>query len=359
MNKIPELYQEWLSLLPLNEKLERDINQQFMIDFNYNSNHIEGNTLTYGQTKLLLLFGNVMGNARMQDLEEMKAHNVGLHWLKEMAKDKDFMLTESFIRELNKIILVRNYYKTSRDGDYRYEIRVGVYKKRLNSVITPSGEIFDYASIEETPSLMADLLQWYSDEEKKGELKIEELTAMFHYRYIRIHPFEDGNGRIARLIVNYILHRHNYPMIVIRTDDRKNYLDTLRKCDLLSGKIPFDGANANIEQVKPLTEYIGSIIEKKLETIIKYVKGEIADLVETKDNSIKIETDVSVNVSVNVSVKNKLKEIITQNPNLSAKEMAKILSVSERTIHRNIESLKNENLIERIGSDKTGHWKVK
>ena len=359
MSKIPQLYKEWLSLLPLDKKLERDINQQFMVDFNYNSNHIEGNTLTYGQTKLLLLFGNVMGNARMQDLEEMKAHNVGLQWLKEMAKDKDFMLSESFIRELNKVILVRNYYKTSRDGDYRYEIRVGTYKKRPNSVITPSGEIFDYASIEETPSLMNDLLQWYRKEEKKRNLKIEELAAMFHYRFIRIHPFEDGNGRIARLIVNYILSRHNYPMIVIRTDDRNNYLDSLRRCDMLTGKIPFDGANATVEQVKPFTDYIAKVLEKKLEAIIKYVKGEIVDLVEVKDNTIKIETDVSVNVSVNVSVKNKIKEIIAQNPHLSAKEMAKIISVSQRTIHRNIESLKNENLIERVGSSKTGYWKVK
>lgn len=76
MTNIPELYQEWQALQPLNEKKERDINQQFLIDFNYNSNHLEGNTLTYGQTKLLLLFGSTMGNAKMQDYEEMKAHNV-------------------------------------------------------------------------------------------------------------------------------------------------------------------------------------------------------------------------------------------------------------------------------------------
>ena len=52
------------------KKLERDINQQFMIDFNYNSNHLEGNTLSYGQTKLLLLFGDTTGNVSMQDYEE-------------------------------------------------------------------------------------------------------------------------------------------------------------------------------------------------------------------------------------------------------------------------------------------------
>ncbi|MCL2007363.1 MAG: Fic family protein [Treponema sp.] len=264
--------------------MERDIHQQFMVDFNYNSNNIEGNTLTYVQTKLLLLFGDVIGNARMQDYEEMKAHNVGLEWMKTMAKDRDKMMSEVFIRELNKIILVRDYYKTSPKGDYRYEIKVGTYKIRPNSVITPTGEIFDYASPEETPSLMGDLIKWYRREEKRGKLKIEELCAMFHYRYIRIHPFEDGNGRIARLMVNYILFRHGYPMIVIRTDDRDKYLETLHHCDILSGKIPFDGANTSLEQVKPLTDYIAAILEKKLDTLIRFAKGEIPDFIEAIDD---------------------------------------------------------------------------
>jgi len=87
-------------------------------------------------------------------------------------------------------------------------------------VITPTGEIFNYASMEETPALMSDLVRWYNEEEQKGVLSPVELAALFHYRYIRIHPFEDGNGRIARLLMNYILLRHDYPMIVIRTEDQ-------------------------------------------------------------------------------------------------------------------------------------------
>jgi Fic family protein len=361
MSRIPKLIKEWQSLQPLNEKMERDINQQFMVDFNYNSNHIEGNTLTYGQTKLLLLFVVVLGNARMQDYEEMNAHNVGLEWMKSMAKDKDKPLSEVLIRELNKIILVRDFFKTSHDGDYRYEIKVGTYKTRPNSVITPSGEIFNYASPEETPSLMSDLIQWYRKEENRKQLKIEELAALFHYRYIRIHPFEDGNGRIARLIVNYILLRHDYPMIVIRTDDRDKYLETLHKCDLLTGQIPSDGATAALEQVEPLTDYLAAILEKKLETLIKFVKGEIFAFAEVKDTTVNTGPDlsVSVNVSVNVSVKHRIIEILTQKSDITVKEIAKALSVSERTIHRNIDILKSENLIERIGSDKTGHWKVR
>ncbi|MDR1748793.1 MAG: Fic family protein [Spirochaetaceae bacterium] len=358
MNNIPELYKEWLALQPLTEKKERDINQQFLVDFNYNSNHLEGNTLTYGQTKLLLLFGDTMGNAKMQDYEEMKAHNVGLEWMKSIAKDKEKMLSEIFIRELNKIILVRDFYKTSRDGDYRYQIKVGTYKTRPNSVITSTGELFDYASPEETAQLMGDLVQWYRTEERKGELKAEELAAMFHYRYIRIHPFEDGNGRIARLLVNYILLRYNYPMIVIRTDDRDNYLKVLHQCDQLTGKIPYDGANATLEQTKPLVNYTAAILENKLATLTKFVKGEIPDFIETSDDTVLTSANVSVNVIQNVSVKTNVIELITQKPKITVKEMAQLLSVTERTIYRQLDILKTENRIERIGSDKTGYWKI-
>ena len=358
MSNIPQLFKEWQELQPLKEQMERDINQQFMVDFNYNSNHMEGNTLTYGQTKLLLLFGDVMGNARMQDYEEMKAHNVGLEWMKSMAKDKDRMLSEVFIRELNRIILVRDFYKTSRDGDYRYEIKVGTYKTRPNSVITASGELFNYASPEETPSLMNDLVKWYCKEEKRGKLKIEELTALFHYRYIRIHPFEDGNGRIARLIVNYILLRHNYPMIVVRTDDRDNYLDTLNKCDLLTGKIPFDGANATLEQVKPLTEYIAAILEKKLEMLIKFAKGETSDFIEAKDDPVFDPVFDPLYAKLNNNQK-EIFSLIRENPHINYDKLAEKTGRSRATVKRIIQQLKKEKYIKRIGSDKTGHWKVK
>ena len=77
MDKIDTLFNEWKSLQPLKENDQRRLDQKFMLEFNYNSNHIEGNTLTYGQTEFLLMFGKVVDNANMKDLEEMKASNVG------------------------------------------------------------------------------------------------------------------------------------------------------------------------------------------------------------------------------------------------------------------------------------------
>jgi len=354
---IENLLKEWRNAQPLNTALQRRFDQAFTIDFNYNSNHLEGNTLTYGQTKLLLLFGKIKGEALFRDCEEMKAHNVGLEMMKVEALDKERPLSENFIRDLNRTILAGDFFKISHDGSYRYKIHTGVYKTRPNSVITAAGEMFDYASPEETPSFMGDLVKWYNSEEQKAVLSAVELASLFHYRYIRIHPFEDGNGRIARLLVNYILLRHNYPMVVVPTADRKNYLNTLSQCDENTGKEPYNGANATLEQIKPFYDYIYAFVVKKLDFSVQMIKGLVSDISETDGEQQKqpIVTDI---VSVNVSVKDRIVDIIAQMPAITVKELAKMLSVTERTIYRQIEILKTENKIERVGADKTGYWKI-
>ena len=276
MGKIEELYQEWQSVQPLKEEDARRLNQKFMLEFNYNSNHIEGNTLTYGQTELLLLFGKVVDAANMKDLEDMKASNVGLNMMQEQAAS-EYPLTESFIRQLHQTILREDYtvFRQLPGGQQTsYVVHAGVYKTRPNSVITRSGERFEYASPEETPALMTDLVSWYQEEEQKGELSLAELCALFHYRYIRIHPFEDGNGRIARLLVNFILTRHHYPMIVVKSADKENYLNALSACDGFVGTSPSEGAHADISKIAPFVAYIEKCMERALTTCIRAAKGQ-------------------------------------------------------------------------------------
>lgn len=276
-NKIQQLYTEWLSLQPLKADVQQRLNQKFMLEFNYNSNHIEGNTLTYGQTELLLLFGKVVNAANMKDLEEMKAHNVGLKMMQEEAAEKEKPLTETFIRQLHLTLLREDYtvYRKLPDGQTTsYIIHAGTYKTRPNSVVTVTGEPFEYASPEETPALMTDLIAWYNAAEAEGILTPIELAALFHYRYIRIHPFEDGNGRISRLLVNYILSRHNYPMIVVKSKDKENYLTALNQCDVIVGPTPSDGAHAELSQIQAFVEYLERCLERSLTTCIKAAKGE-------------------------------------------------------------------------------------
>lgn len=276
-NNIGKLYTEWQSLQPLKPDDLARLNQKFMLEFNYNSNHIEGNTLTYGQTELLLIFGKVVDAANMKDLEEMKAHNVGLKMMQTEAIEKEKPLTETFIRQLHQTLLREDYtvYRKSQDGQTTsYIIHAGQYKTRPNSVITVTGERFEYASSEETPALMSDLIAWYNAAEAEGKLTPIELAALFHYRYIRIHPFEDGNGRIARLLVNYILARHHYPMIVIKSKDKDNYLTALNRCDVAISLIPSVGAHAELSQIQPFVEYLERCLERALTTCIKAAKGE-------------------------------------------------------------------------------------
>lgn len=277
MNNIESLYKEWQSLQPLKEQDQNRLDQKFMLEFNYNSNHIEGNTLTYGQTEMLLMFGRVVDEANMKDLEEMKASNVGLKMVKEAALDKEQPLTEYFIRTLHQTLLREDYtvYRLLPDGtNTSYVVHAGQYKTRPNSVITATGERFEYASPEETPALMSDLLQWYNQAEAEGTMSPIELASLFHYRYIRIHPFEDGNGRISRLIVNYILYRHGYPMIVVKSSDKNNYLTALNRCDVAIGPIPSDGAHAELSQITPFVEYMSKCLERALTISIKGAKGE-------------------------------------------------------------------------------------
>ena len=277
MDNITTLFNEWQNLQPIDEQAQRRLDDKFMLEFNYNSNHIEGNTLTYGQTELLFKFGDVAAPAKMRDLEEMKAHNVALKYMEAEAREKNKPLTERFIRDLHQTLLREDYQVPNRQPGQEgttYTIHAGIYKTRPNSVRTVTGELFEYASPEETPVLMGELVAWYNQQETAATLSPIQLAALFHYRYIRIHPFEDGNGRIARLLVNYILGKHGYPMLVVKSSDKNQYLSSLHQCDVAVGSLPSDGATASINQITPLTDYLSRCLEHSLTLCIKAARGE-------------------------------------------------------------------------------------
>ena len=350
MNKIETLYKEWQSLQPLKEQDQNRLDQKFMLEFNYNSNHIEGNTLTYGQTELLLLLGRVVGEDTIKDLEEMKASNVGLKMVKEMALDKEQSLSEYFIRTLHKTLLREDYteYRQLPDGtNFSYVVHAGQYKTRPNSVITPTGERFEYASPEETPALMTDLLQWYNQAEAEGTMSPIELASLFHYRYIRIHPFEDGNGRISRLIVNYILYRHGYPMIVVRTKDKKNYLAALSKCDAVVGKIPSDGAQASLEQTKPFVDYMTGVLCKDISTNIAIIKDKDRSIWWYNGELITFKSQNTIN----------LLDALNEDGKITVRDLADKLGINKSAVQKQLKTLQDKGYIIRVGG-RSGYWKV-
>ncbi len=263
IQKINDLTTQIKALPSISEQNKQQLEKKFRLEFIFNSNHIEGNTLTYGETQLLLYFDKTEGTHEMREYEEMKAHDLAYKLIQQWAQEAERPISEADIKDLNKIILVRDFYKDAitQDGQpTRRKLKVGQYKEFYNSVRLQNGEMFDYASPQDTPIKMAELMQFYHKETEKNELHAVELAAFIHYKFVRIHPFGDGNGRISRLLMNYVLLKNGFPPIVIKSADKKNYLNALNQAD-----------TGNLQA---FVDYIAKQLVWSLELVLKATKGE-------------------------------------------------------------------------------------
>jgi Fic family protein len=249
-------------LQPFSTENQQRLDKKFRLEWNYNSNHMEGNTLTYGETELLLIFDLTKGNHEMREYEEMKGHDVALRLVYDLVEDTERDLNENFIRQLNSLLLVRPFFKEAITPDgqpTRREIKVGDYKSFPNSVRLQNGEIFHYPSPAETPALMGDLIQWYKSNTDNAVI----VAADLHYKFVCIHPFDDGNGRIARLLMNYHLLKNNLPPVIIKSEDKKSYLRALQEADA-----------GNLESLRA---FIAEKLVWSLELSLKAAEGENID----------------------------------------------------------------------------------
>lgn len=349
MTRVEALYKQWKSLQPVSERKQFLLSKRFTVDYNFNSNHIEGNTLTYGQTELLLLFDKVIGEGDLKDYNDMKASQAGLKMMSEQADLKDTPLTQNFIRQLHKVLLREDYtvYKNLPGGfTTSYVIHAGQYKTRPNSVITRYGDRFDYASPEETPALMADLVDWYNKAEKGGAYTPVELAALFHYRYIRIHPFEDGNGRIARLMVNYILARHGWPMIVIRSRNKYHYIEALHQTDQAVGASPSKGAHASKREIGKFITYIKNLMASELKYYIDFIEETSPNIWWFDGQKIAFKSDSS----------SKILDEINYDGDITVDELSRRIGIVPRAVKRLLSSMTEKGYIQRAGNDRS--WYV-
>ena len=268
--RIQDLYKEWSSLQPLSRENGERLWEKIRLEWNYNSNRIEGNTLTYSQTELLIFHGRTEGDHLLRDYEEMEAHDLAIEKVKELAKDQKRRLAEVDIRDLNLIILKKPFWKEAETLDGRFtrkKIVPGKYKTQPNHVKTSTGRIFKFALPEEVPAEMEELMKWFNGNIESPPTSIASFLAKLHHRFILIHPFDDGNGRIVRLWINYALMRSGYPPLVIKSEDREGYIAALQKAD-----------TGNIEA---LAIYLGKSLISWLEIGIKAARGE--DISEPED----------------------------------------------------------------------------
>lgn len=266
LDELSLLKDEWQRLQPLKPEDNRRLWRKLRLEWNYHSNHIEGNTLTYGETELLLLHDRTTGDHSHREYVEMKAHDVGIEHMLKLAADPVRILTESDIRDFNKIILKEPFWKPAEtiDGQpTRIQVIPGAYKTNPNNVRTATGEMFFYASVEDTPPRMQALSDWLKRELESPTLHPVELAAKLHHDFALIHPFGDGNGRVARLLANYVLQRFGYLPIIVPTGDKVRYLTALRLADA--------------GDLSAFTEYFAYRAVWSLHVGIKAAKGESID----------------------------------------------------------------------------------
>lgn len=212
------------------------VQQKLRLDFTYHSNAVEGNSLSLGETRNLIMNGITAQGKPMRDHLDIQGHNDAVKAIEDAVQGQE-QLNEVFIRNLHKILLREPYDADALGPDgqaVKRPIAIGRYKQHPNNVQTSTGEMYHFTPPEQTKAAMGDLLDWYRKREDEGEHPVI-LAAAFHYRFVRIHPFDDGNGRMARLLMNLILLRHGYTIAIVPIDSRDRYIQCLEQADAATG----------------------------------------------------------------------------------------------------------------------------
>jgi len=227
---------------PLPPEVLRKLRHQFEIEYTYHSNAIEGNTLTLGETQLILEEGITVGGKTLREVQEVKNHPEAIEYVEDISKRS---LREEDLFALHSLLM-----KDIDEHPGRY--RTGGVRITGSRHIPPPPY--------DVPSLMKDLLKW--SDENEDELRPVELAAIFQHKFLFIHPFHDGNGRMARLLTNMILLHHGYPPITLQKQERRQYYSYLSKADR--------------GDYRPFIRFIAHAVEKALDLYLRAI-GTVGD----------------------------------------------------------------------------------
>jgi Fic family protein len=194
------------------EKEEREqLEKSFFTELTYNTNAIEGSSLSLEETSLLLNEKIVPEGKTMREIYEARNHKLALEYVKNYKGD----FNEAFILKLHSLIL--------KDISSRF---AGNYRKTRVKIF---GSDVKFPDSEKVPQLIKNLIYFYK--ENKNTLHPFELATIISMKFVTIHPFIDGNGRVSRLIMNFLLTKKNYPWINIYNKNRAKYLKSTRKAN--------------------------------------------------------------------------------------------------------------------------------
>lgn len=240
LSRIDDKLKAMNRLRPLSGSIVAKLREQFAVEMTYNTNAIEGNSLTLKETAWVIKDGLTIKGKPLKDHLEAKDHYDALNYLYEMIeRDTKQTVSEVFIRSLHELVM--------RETD---RAEAGAYRT-TNVVIT--GSDHTPPEVSEVPMLMRDLISWVRKNQNKRHPI--ELASLLHHQLTFIHPFTDGNGRTARLVMNLILMNKGYPLAVILKNDRSKYYRVLAYAD--KGKY------------EQLSRFISQSVERSLNIYLK------------------------------------------------------------------------------------------
>jgi len=221
--------------IDINRSLHKErfaaIQEKLRIDWTYETNAIEGSSLTKGETLFFLQEGLTVEGKPFNDFLDARNHAEAIDWLYDIINDNR-PVTEGLIKEINALLLSGVHYTEAINEAGRKvkkPLTPGQYKSLPNHVLQPDGAIFFYTEPIHVPDEMQTLCQWIN---RNIEIHHPIITASIaHYNMVRIHPFDDGNGRGARILMNLILIKKGYPPAIIKMEKLRSYLTALSQAD--------------------------------------------------------------------------------------------------------------------------------
>lgn len=226
---------------PLPSAAVQNLREVFRVDWTYNSNAIEGNTLSLVETKVVLEEGLTVGGKTLREHFEAINHSEAILYVEECVQ-RNAELSEKVIKDIHGLILKNIDRKNA--GRYR------------NINVRISGSEHKPVDFMQVQNEIRTLLEWYDT--YKNRLHPIKLAALFHFKFVYIHPFTDGNGRTTRLLMNFILMSRGYPPAIIKAkqERRLEYYKLLEEASL-------DG------KTEPFVEFVADSVE---ESLLRYLE---------------------------------------------------------------------------------------
>ena len=306
------------SYRPLPPETLKSLREYYRVGLTYSSNALEGNSLTESETKVVIEDGLTIEGKPLRDHYEAVGHAKAYDYVYQIMEKEG--LTEEDILNLHRLF----YQQIDIE-------KAGLYR---NVKVYISGSRYAVAAVSKIPAEMQKLVKWYNDNEKI--LHPIELAAKLHQRFVFIHPFVDGNGRVARLLMNLALLRNGFTIAIIPALLRHEYIYSLETA-----------------HTRPEV-FVDFIADRVIATQL--------DLLRLMRDDDTVNDTVNDTVKSEVSAFSKTEQTvfaaISSYPYYSYEKLAEYCHLSRPTIARTIKTLQSREYIRRIGSDKTGHWDV-